>query len=114
MENILVLREARNPRNGHQGIRCVGCVARAMNWMAENKLLTDDADVTNEGTRGNDRTYFAAVGTYYTKGQPLDSGLCCKERVVGVPRKGRGRKRSSGGQSGVIIQTKTMIFKCVE
>ena len=80
-------------------------------------MLKDDADVTNEGTRGNDRTYFAAIaaiGTYNTKGQPLDSGSSYKERVVGVPRKRRGRKRSRGGQFVIIIQTKTMIGKCVE
>ena len=53
-----------------------------MSWLAENIMLKDDADVTNEGTRGNDRTYFAAVGTSNTKGQPLDGGLCYKERVV--------------------------------
>ena len=47
----------------------------------------------------------------------LDSGLCYKERVVGVPRKRRGRKGSSGAeidQCVIIIQTRTMKSKCVQ
>lgn len=54
------------------------------------------------------------VCTYDTKGQTLDRGLCYKERVVGFPRKRRGRKGSSGGAMGqfvIIIQTRTMIVK---
>lgn len=76
-------------------------------------MLEDDAAVMNEETTDNDRRCSGAVDTYDTKGQPLDSGLYCKERVVGVPRKRRGRKGSSGGemdQCVIIIQTRTMIL----
>ena len=79
-------------------------------------MLEDDAGVMNAETTDNDRRYFSGIGMYDTKSQLLDSGLCYNERVVGVPRKRRGRKGSSGGidQCVIIIQTRTIKSKCVQ
>ena len=54
----------------------VKAVLTVISWLAGNTTLKDDADVMNTVIMDNDRRYFCAVGTYDTKGQTLDSGLC--------------------------------------
>lgn len=78
-------------------------------------MVQDDAEVINWETMDNDWRYCGVVGTYGPERQPLNSGLCYKERVVGVPRKRRGRNgfRKGMDQRVILNQTRTMKFKCV-